>query len=59
MKYSTKGAALRKEPHRSIESHDVKVDVALTKLEPFYTEWVMDYHKEMQSSPSVVKNRLS
>ena len=41
---------------RGVEAHEVKVDLTLTKLKPLDARWVVDYHNNLQSFASVVKN---
>ena len=48
-----------KQSERGVEPHDVKLDVTLAKLKLMHAGWIMDYHKEMQPSGSVVKNDFS
>lgn len=41
---------------RGLEPHDVRIDFTLTKLKSLNAGWVMNYHKKMHWSASVVKN---
>ena len=41
---------------RSVEPHEAKVDITLTKLKPLDARWVVDYHNNLQPFASVVKN---
>ena len=45
-----------KQLERGVEPHNIKVNVTLTKLKPLHAGQVINYHKKMQSSASVVKN---
>ena len=43
-----------KQLERGVEPHNVKANITLKKFKPLHAGWVMNYHKEMQSS--LVKN---
>ena len=47
---------MTKQLERGVEPHNVNVDVSLTKLKPLHDVWVINYHKDIQSPTSAIKN---